>query len=260
MANAYRTLGKDEEALVGYRRFMELDPKNAQIRYEAAQILIDRGELAEARSGAAAGAEAAAVDGRRAQRARRHRAEDGRRRRAPRTEIRSAIALKSGRPARAFQSRAARRAARRPERGRSPSTSARSSCIPASYKAQFNLGRLYEQIGDVPAQLEAYKKAIEINPNFAEGHLFLAKLYLDLGQKLDEAVRLAQKGLPARADVRVRAARALRHCRRLRARGTRGRFRAPGGTRACTGSANQAACDAGWCHAINAAAPGPTSL
>ena len=47
MANAYRQLGKDEEALVGYRRFMELDPRNAQIRYEAAQVLIDRGDLAE---------------------------------------------------------------------------------------------------------------------------------------------------------------------------------------------------------------------
>src|SRR5439155_15732217 len=33
MANAYRALGKDQEAMVGYRRFMELDPKNAQIRY-----------------------------------------------------------------------------------------------------------------------------------------------------------------------------------------------------------------------------------
>jgi tetratricopeptide (TPR) repeat protein len=66
---------------------------------------------------------------------------------------------------------------------------------PTSYKAEFNLGRLYEQIGDVPAQLEAYKKAIEINPNFAEGHLFLAKLYLDLNQTLDEAVTLARKGL-----------------------------------------------------------------
>ena len=47
----------------------------------------------------------------------------------------------------------------------------------------------------MPAQVEAYKKAIEINPNFAEGHLFLAKLYLDLNQTLDEAVRLARKGL-----------------------------------------------------------------
>ena len=50
MANAYRQLGKDEEALVGYRRFMELDPRNAQIRYEAAQILIDGGKLADARA------------------------------------------------------------------------------------------------------------------------------------------------------------------------------------------------------------------
>ena len=47
----------------------------------------------------------------------------------------------------------------------------------------------------MPAQLDAYQKAIEINPNFAEGHLFLAKLYLDLNRTLDEAVRLARKGL-----------------------------------------------------------------
>ncbi len=35
----------------------------------------------------------------------------------------------------------------------------------------------------MPAQLEAYQKAIEINPGFAEGHLFLAKLYLDLNRR-----------------------------------------------------------------------------
>ena len=44
MAHAYRKLGRDEEALVGYRRFLELDPKNAQVHYEIAQILIDRGK------------------------------------------------------------------------------------------------------------------------------------------------------------------------------------------------------------------------
>ena len=50
MANAYRALGRDQEAMVGYRRFMELDPKNAQIRYETAQILIDNGKLDEAQA------------------------------------------------------------------------------------------------------------------------------------------------------------------------------------------------------------------
>ena len=34
-----------------------------------------------------------------------------------------------------------------------------------------------------------------MNPSFAEGHLFLAKAYLDVGQNLDEAVRLARKGI-----------------------------------------------------------------
>jgi len=34
-----------------------------------------------------------------------------------------------------------------------------------------------------------------MNPSFAEGHLFLAKAYLDQEQQLDEAVRLARRGI-----------------------------------------------------------------
>jgi hypothetical protein len=34
-----------------------------------------------------------------------------------------------------------------------------------------------------------------MNPSFAEGHFYLAKLYLDGGLNLDEAERLARKGL-----------------------------------------------------------------
>jgi len=64
-----------------------------------------------------------------------------------------------------------------------------------SYKAAFNLGRLYGRIGDRRAQVDAYKQALEINPSFAEGHLFLAKLYLDAEQNLDEAMRLARRGI-----------------------------------------------------------------
>ena len=39
-----------------------------------------------------------------------------------------------------------------------------------------------------------------MNPSFAEDLLFLAKLYLDLEQNLDEAVRLARKGLELAPD------------------------------------------------------------
>src|SRR5262249_35504627 len=69
-----------------------------------------------------------------------------------------------------------------------------------SYKAAFNLGRVYGLVGDGNGQVDAYKKAIEINPTFAEGHLFLAKLYPDSSQNLDEAVRLARRGIELAPD------------------------------------------------------------
>ena len=66
---------------------------------------------------------------------------------------------------------------------------------PDSYKAAFNLSRLYEQVGDREGQIGALKQSIESNPRFAEGHVFLAKVYLDSGGHLQEAITLAKKGL-----------------------------------------------------------------
>ena len=58
---------------------------------------------------------------------------------------------------------------------------------PENYKAAFNLSRLYEQVGDREGQIDALKQSIVSNPRFAEGHLFLAKAYLDSETNLDEA-------------------------------------------------------------------------
>lgn len=54
--------------------------------------------------------------------------------------------------------------------------------------------RQYERLGRTEDQRAAYKSSIESNPEFAEGHLFLAKLELDRGQ-LADAIRLATRGL-----------------------------------------------------------------
>jgi tetratricopeptide (TPR) repeat protein len=43
--------------------------------------------------------------------------------------------------------------------------------------------------------VDALKMSIDGNPAFAEGHIFLAKAYLESASNLDEAARLAQKGL-----------------------------------------------------------------
>ena len=66
---------------------------------------------------------------------------------------------------------------------------------PDNFKSAFNLSRLYEGVGDREGQIGALKQSIQSNPYFAEGHVFLAKAYLDRGSNFDEAITLAQKGL-----------------------------------------------------------------
>ena len=66
---------------------------------------------------------------------------------------------------------------------------------PDNFKSAFNLSRLYEGVGDREGQIGALKQSIQSNPYFAEGHVFLAKAYLDRGSNFDEAIALAQKGL-----------------------------------------------------------------
>jgi len=193
MANAYRALGRDREAMIGYRRFMELDPKNAQIRYEAAQILIDDGKLDEARREltqalvlepklAAARNALGVLALRRGDLAGAER------------EIRAAIAEKPD--VRLAHYNLALLAEQQGDLVRAVAEYQKEIELhPNSYKAAFNLGRLYEGRGDRPGQIAAFRQAIEMNPGFAEGHLFLAKVYLDVGQDLEEAVRLARKGI-----------------------------------------------------------------
>jgi tetratricopeptide (TPR) repeat protein len=54
---------------------------------------------------------------------------------------------------------------------------------------------LYEQQGKPAEEIAALKQSIEANPNFAEGHFYLAKAYLDTNGNVSESIRLARKGL-----------------------------------------------------------------
>jgi arylsulfatase A-like enzyme/Flp pilus assembly protein TadD len=193
MANAYRQIGKDEEALVGYNRFLELDPKSSQTRYEVAQILIDHGRLDEA---ATRLTEALQLDPKMA---------------AARNAL-GVVALRKGdlnlagqQIRQAIAQRADVRLAHFnlaliAEERRDAQTALQEyrkeiELHPSSYRAMFNLGRLYGQLGQREAQLASYRDAIAANPMFSEGHLYLAKLLLDLNRDLPEAVRLAARGI-----------------------------------------------------------------
>ena len=55
--------------------------------------------------------------------------------------------------------------------------------------------RLYEHLGDADAQERAFRRAIDMNPRFAEGYFYLARLYLKQGRRFDDAISLAKRGL-----------------------------------------------------------------
>jgi tetratricopeptide (TPR) repeat protein len=75
--------------------------------------------------------------------------------------------------------------------------------FPKSYKAAFNLGNVYERLGDRARQIDAYRSAIEMNPQFADGHILLAKVLLGAHQ-LGDAATLARKGLELGGSAQYR--------------------------------------------------------
>ena len=66
---------------------------------------------------------------------------------------------------------------------------------PAAYPAHFNLAKLYGKTGSPREGIGHFREAIKHKKDFANGYLFLAKAYLDLGENFEEAILLARKGL-----------------------------------------------------------------
>jgi tetratricopeptide (TPR) repeat protein len=193
MANAYRRLGRDDEALVGYRRFLELDPRNPQVRYQVAQILIDREQYADARRELLA-------------------ALDQEPKLAAARNALGVIAINEGNLSAAEQEirEAIRQRAdvRLAHFNLAVIAESRGDVATAqqhymkeielhdrSFKAWFNLGRLYERLGDRDRQIQALEGAVEANPSFAEGYFYLAKAHLDAKRDLRRAIDIARKGL-----------------------------------------------------------------
>ena len=193
LAQAYRRMGDDNAALAGFEHYLTLDPTDPFVQYQMGEIWLDRGDLPRAE-------------------ALFRRALDTDPSVAAAKNALGVIALQRGDPATA--DRLIREAlASKPTlrlahfnlallaEQRGDIRSAEREYVdeiqkhPENYKAAFNLSRLYEQVGDREGQIGALKQSIVSNPRFAEGHFFLAKVYLDAGSNLQEATKLAIKGL-----------------------------------------------------------------
>ncbi|HEX5473039.1 MAG TPA: sulfatase-like hydrolase/transferase [Vicinamibacterales bacterium] len=193
LAQAYRRMGNDQAALDGLQHYLTLDPNDGYAQYEIGEIWLDRGNTARAQQmfehalvldpTVAAAKNALGVLA------------------LKRGDITSAErlideALKISPKLRLGHFNLALVAESRGDiQTAEKEYYAELQLHPDAYKAAFNMSRLYEQVGDRQGQIDALKQSIESNPKFAEGHIFLAKAYLDEGEHFDEAIELAQKGL-----------------------------------------------------------------
>ena len=193
MAHAFRRLGDDAAAMAGYERYLQLDPRDAYVRYQVGEVFLDRGDTDRAEQVfkqaleldpkvAAATNALGVIAYRRGDPA------------SAEKLIREAIAVKE-------DVRLARYNLALIAEGRGDLLNAEREYLeelkrhPDSYMAAFNLSLLYERSGQRDLRLDALKMSVDGNPAFAEGHIFLAKTYLERGSNLDEAAKLAQKGL-----------------------------------------------------------------
>ncbi len=203
LANAYRRQGQDENAMVGYRHYLERDPRNAYVWYQLGELQSDGELLSDAlNSFSRALALDAALNAARVARGAVW-IKQGNLDAAER-EIRSALDHDANVRLAAYN--LALVAERRERWDEAQQWYEKELAAHAdSFRAAFNLGRLYERRGDRSLQTAAWRTAIRGNPDFAEGHILLAKLLLESGDRSGEALTLARRGVDLDANGRFAA-------------------------------------------------------
>ena len=193
LANAYRELGRIDEAVVGYRRLLEVAGQDAKATMALARIHVDRAELSEAEqvlTAAAEGREPPAVVANKLGEVMALLGRSG----DAETKFRQAISSNPELGEAHFNL-----AVLLDESGRMEDavTAYRQAeeLRPRDHRPRFNLGRLYGRQGRADLQIEAYRGAVEAAPDFTVGYFHLAKALMDHGRDLKEAEAFARRGL-----------------------------------------------------------------
>ena len=199
LANAYHGLGRDDDAVAGFRRVLDVSGGDSRASYAIAQILLGRNQLAEA----ATVLEAAIGTNRppaillnalgevRAQQGRKDEAVSLFQRAIGENDKLATAYFNLGvlHEERGDADRAIEFYRQAIERA------------PTAFQAQFNLGRLYGEKGDVAGQQASWEAAVRSNPDFAAGYLYLGKLLMDRGDigRAEELTRLGLRKDPSHA-------------------------------------------------------------
>ena len=192
LADAYRLAARYDEAAAGYRRLLELDPNDNKAFYHLAEIHAAREECGAALE-VLAGLEATGEE------------------RAPARNLKGQCLLSLGR---LDEAEAELRLALEmddllsdawynlallfEERGDGSRAveayETRLEMAPKDFRSHFNVAKLYGALGDRDRMEGSLRAALEHNPEFAVGYLYLSKVLLDRGE-LAEAEETALRGL-----------------------------------------------------------------
>ena len=71
---------------------------------------------------------------------------------------------------------------------------------PKHFKAMFNLSRLFRRTGEEGREREILRRCLEVNPDFPLAYFYLARIHLNRGENLEEAVRLVQRGIELKPE------------------------------------------------------------
>lgn len=74
---------------------------------------------------------------------------------------------------------------------------------PFNHRPDFNLGLFYTKIKELDKAIEEFKSCIKKKEDFPNAYVFLAKALMDSGKDLNEAEKLALKGLDLKSDLRT---------------------------------------------------------
>ena len=201
MAQAYKRNGKYEEAILGFKRMINIDQRDTKSFLHLADIYDEQGELDEAlkylKTASEIDPEAPVFHNRLGAVYIKKKMYD-----MAEKEIRAALSIERSIP---LQNAHFNMALIHEARGELDLAimeyKKEQETSPFDYKPDFNLGLLFAKVNELDKAIREFESCIEKSEEFPSAYVFLAKAYMDAGRDLDEASKLALKGLSLNPDL-----------------------------------------------------------
>ncbi len=200
LAVAYRTAGNVEAAEAGFERVLVLNPRDSKARYQLADIWMQRGELPRAEAAlkraVADNIERPAFLTKLGECYIELKQYD-----AAERSLQDALKEKANEPMAHYDLGLIFEARGEPQRAIAE-YQAEIARNAKTYRAQFNLAKLLTAAGRPAEAARHFELAVDANPEFGSGYLYLAKARLDLGD-LGGAETAAIKGIGLKPDAEI---------------------------------------------------------